>query len=131
MDTQGIVGQAYWIEGNLMPKVTDSGAEIPKKPEREKVKRTIRVYKRTHINQATMGGTLFTKIETPMVAEFETDDDGSFIIGLPPGQYSLFTVEDEGYFASVYDLDSYIHPIEVKDGEWTSAEIVINYKAAY
>lgn len=131
VDTQGIVGQLYWIEGNLMPRVTDSGAEIPKKPEKEKVKRTIRIYERTHINQATMEGTLFTNIETPMVAEIETEEDGSFILGLAPGQYSIFTVEDTGYFANVYDLDSYIHPIEVKEGEWANTEILINYKAAY
>ena len=131
VDTQGIVGQVYWIEGNLMPTVTDNGEEIPKKPKREKVKRTLRIYERTHINQATMEGTLFTNIETPLVAEIETEEDGSFVVGLSPGQYSIFTVEEKGYFASVYDLDSFIQPIEVKNGEWTTTEILINYKAAY
>ncbi|WP_200974405.1 carboxypeptidase regulatory-like domain-containing protein [Echinicola sp. 20G] len=131
VDTQGIVGQVYWVEGNLMPTITEDNSTVPKKPEREKVKRTIRVYERTHINQATMGDVLFTAIETPMIAEIETEEDGSFIIGLAPGSYSIFTVEEDGYFANIYDLDSYIQPIEVHDGEWTSTEILINYKAVY
>ncbi|AGA76647.1 hypothetical protein [Echinicola vietnamensis] len=131
VDTQGIVGQVYWIEGNQMPTITDGHQETSTKPERKKVKRTIRIYERTHINQATMGDHLFKDIETPMIAEIETEEDGSFAIGLAPGAYSIFTVEENGYFASTYDLDSYIHPVEVKENQWNDIQILINYKAAY
>ncbi|QDH77838.1 carboxypeptidase regulatory-like domain-containing protein [Echinicola soli] len=131
VDTQGVVGQVYWIEGNQMPTITDGDNVTPAKPERKKVKRTIRIYERTHINQATMGDHLFKDIETPMIAEIETEEDGSFAIGLAPGAYSIFTVEENGYFANVYDLDSYIQPVEVKENEWNNIQILINYKAAY
>ncbi|GGF21581.1 carboxypeptidase regulatory-like domain-containing protein [Echinicola rosea] len=131
VDTQGIVGQVYWIDGNQMPTITDGSNETPAKPERKKVKRTIRIYERTHINQATMGDYLFKDIETPMIAEIETEEDGSFAIGLAPGAYSIFTVEENGYFANVYDLDSYIQPVEVKADEWNNIQILINYQAAY
>ncbi|WP_186754300.1 carboxypeptidase regulatory-like domain-containing protein [Echinicola salinicaeni] len=130
VDTQGIMGQVYWVEGNLMPTISDDN-NVPEKPPKEKVKRKIRIYERTHINEAKMGDLLFTEIETPMVAEIETEEDGSFVIGLPPGAYSIFTVEEDGYFANVFDLDTYIQPVEVIDGEWSQLEILINYKAAY
>ncbi|WP_215224491.1 carboxypeptidase-like regulatory domain-containing protein [Echinicola shivajiensis] len=130
VDTQGIIGQVYWVEGNLMPTISD-GNTVPEKPPREKVKRKIRIYERTHINEAKMGDLLFSEIETPMVAEIETEEDGSFVIGLPPGTYSVFTVEEGGYFANVFDLDTFIQPVEVLDGEWSNMEILINYKAAY
>ncbi|GGZ35937.1 hypothetical protein GCM10007049_31520 [Echinicola pacifica] len=130
VDTQGIVGQVYWLEGNQMPTVGEpSGTD--NRPKREKVKRTIRIYERTHISQAKMGDQLFTEIETPMLAEIETEEDGSFAIGLPPGVYSLFTVEENGLFANIYDLDSYIQPVEVLADEWNDIQLLINYKAAY
>jgi len=129
-DTQGIMGQVYWLEGNQMPQMVEEGKEV-QRPEKKGAARTIRIHQLTHINQARLGDYLFGDIETPLVAEVETDDQGRFSVELPVGKYSVFTVEESGYFANIFDLDSYINPIEVEKGEWTQADILVNYEAAY
>jgi hypothetical protein len=52
-------------------------------------------------------------------------------VELPPGKYSVFTVEEEGLYANEYDSDGNMFPVEVLDGEFTEVTIKINYKAAF
>jgi hypothetical protein len=130
VDTQGIQGQVFWIEGNQMPQVMEK-AEISGGAEKTAAQRVLRIHELTHINQARLGDALFGDIETPLIAEVETDEEGKFSVELPAGKYSIFTVEENGYFANIFDLDSYINPFQVLKGEWTQADILINYKAAY
>lgn len=129
-DGQGIQGQVFWLEGNQMPQIAQEGG-IVARPAKKGVKRTLKIHELTHINQARLGDALFGDIETPLVIEIETDDSGNFSVELPAGRYSIFTVEEDGHFANILDLDSYINPFEVKEGEWTQADVLINYKAAY
>src|SRR5690554_222685 len=130
IDTQGLRGQVFWLEGNQMPQMAEEGKKVDR-PGKKGVARTIRIHELTHINQARLGDYLFGDIETPLVAEVETDEQGRFSVELPVGKYSVFTVEESGYFANIFDLDSYINPIEVEKGEWTQADILVNYEAAY
>ncbi len=130
IDTQGIKGQVYWTEGNLMPQISENG-QTGNQPPKEGVKRVIKIHELTHINEARLGDYLFGEIETPLVSTKETDNMGNFEIELPTGKYSLFTVEEKGYFANVFDLDSYIFPVEVEENSWTQVEILIDYEAAY
>lgn len=131
LSTQGIKGQIFWVEGNQMPQAagetTTSVSPAAKKP----VKRTVQIHQLTHINEASLGDYLFGNIETPLVASVETNNEGEFSVKLPPGKYSIFTVEENGYFASIFDLDSYIHPVNVEENEWSQVEIIINYKASF
>lgn len=129
--TAGIEGQVIWIEGNQMPQVSDNKSELAAPMNGEPAKRTIRIHQLTHINQASLGDYLFGDIETPLVAEVETDEKGYFKVELPPGRYSIFTVEESGYFANVFDLDSYIHPLTVEKSKWNKVQIRVDYKAAY
>jgi len=129
-DGQGIQGQVFWLEGNQMPQIAKEG-EIIDRPAKQGVKRTIKIHALTHINEARLGDALFGDIETPLIKEIETDEMGHYSVELPPGKYSIFTVEEEGHFANILDLDSYINPFEVKEGEWTQADILINYQASY
>lgn len=128
MSGQGIQGQVFWVAGNQMPQANDRGINPE---EKVPVQRTLRIHELTHINQARLGDALFGDIETPLIEEVKTDEEGRFFVKLPAGRYTVFTVEKSGYFANVFDLDSYINPYEVKEGEWTKAEILINYEGAY
>lgn len=131
MNNQGIQGNVYWIEGNQMPQASQEAPSSLPPSAKKAVKRTIHIHQLTHINQASLGDYLFGNIETPLVASIETNEEGEFSIELPPGKYSIFTVEENGYFASVFDLDSYIHPVEVEKGEWSRVAITINYEASF
>ena len=127
---QGIMGRTYWLEGNQMPMIVEDDAD-PVGQEMEAVQRIIRVYELTNMNQASNKDGLFTDIETKLVAEAESDEEGSFQIGLPPGRYSVFTVEEEGLFASIFDQNLNINPVEVTADEWVIMSIKIDYKAFY
>jgi len=127
---QGIKGQLYWLEGNHMPMMHEEGEE-PVERERQTVQRKIRVYELTRMDQAKQRDGLYEEVSTSLVAEGESDESGAFEIGLPPGRYSVFTVEEEGLFANVFDAQQNIQPVEVQEGEWKEMEIRIDYKAFY
>lgn len=130
--TQGLQGQVFWVEGNLMPQVSEDGREAPLETEAKRgVARVLRIHSLTRLDQVSVGDFLIGSIQTDQVAELETESDGTFQIELPVGRYSVFTVEEEGYFANVFDRDNHINPIEVKEGEWSFLEIIINYRAVY
>ena len=131
ISSQGIKGKVFWIEGNQMPQASNDTSQFKPLSARSPIKRTIHVHELTHINEAALGDYLFGTIETPLVATVETNDEGEFNVKLPVGKYSLFTVEPNGYFASIFDLDSYIHPIMVEENKWSKVEIIIDYKASY
>ncbi|WP_209330407.1 carboxypeptidase regulatory-like domain-containing protein [Lunatimonas salinarum] len=130
--TQGLRGQVFWVEGNLMPQVSEDGMAAPKEAQAKRgVTRTLRIHALTTLDQVSLGDFLIGSILTEQVAELETESDGTFQIELPVGKYSVFTVEDDGYFANVFDRDNHINPVEVKEGVWSFLEIVVNYRAVY
>jgi len=131
ISTQGIEGKVFWVEGNQMPQASDNESKPGSFSGKIPIKRTIHIHELTHINEASLGDYLFGTIETPLVAVVETNDKGQFNVKLPAGKYSLFTVEANGYFASIFDLDSYIHPVTVEENKWSLVEIIIDYKASY
>lgn len=129
--TQGIHGQLFWVEGNLMPQASEGGNSSTEKNLRQGVQRTVKIHSLTHMDQLSIGDYLIGTIQTPEIASFETEPDGSFRIELPIGKYSLFTVEQDGFFANTFDSENHINPVEVKVGEWSKFDVIINYKAVY
>ncbi len=129
--SQGIKGTVYWLEGNQMPRISDDGSEQIAPNRKIGVQRTILVHKLTHSDQLEVGDFLIGKIHTDLIQKVETNENGEYVIKLPPGRYSLFTVESDGHFANTYDRENYINPVEVKDGEWEVFDILIDYMAAY
>lgn len=127
----GIEGQVFWVEGNQMPQLSENKKQEAAEQAGKPTKRTLRIHELTHINQANLGDYLFGDIETPLVKEVETNEEGYFKVELPPGRYSIFTVEEKGYFANVFDLDSYIHPVTIEKSGWNRIKILIDYQATY
>lgn len=122
---QGIKGKVVWIGGNQMPgpgRQTSRGAGI---------KREILIYKPTTMDNAIRTGSLYSEIKTELVAKTSSKEDGSFRIKLPPGEYSVFIKEKEGYFANLFDGEGRINIIEVKRGEFSEVTIRVDYQAAY
>ncbi len=128
-EDQGIQGQVTWLEGNQMPMISESGKDSnsPSTP----AKRTIRVYPLINLADAKMVDGLFQSLAEEPIGEFETDEEGNFSISLSPGNYSVFTVEEDGLFANTFDGAGNIQPIKVENGTWAKLDILINYKAAY
>lgn len=128
---QGITGQITWLEGNLMPTISDSGNESKKESQGVPVKRTLRIYPLLKISDMSMENGLFKSLAAKPITEIETDEFGKYSLQLSPGRYSVFTVEEDGLFANTFDGEGNVQPVTVKEGEWTLLDIVINYKAVY
>jgi hypothetical protein len=127
-DGQGITGKVTWIEGNQMPMISDSGE---KRKEPEGIKRTVLIYPLTKFSDLKLENSLFIPPTTQALKEVETDSKGKFTIQLSPGRYSVFTVEEGGLFANIFDGEGNVMPVTVKEGQWTLLDILVNYKANY
>ncbi|WP_276498627.1 carboxypeptidase-like regulatory domain-containing protein [Pontibacter litorisediminis] len=123
---QGISGQVLWQAGNQMPS-----PDAPPSKGRG-VQRTLYIYELTKASQAnTTDGVFHTNIQTNLVTQVVTDANGNFAVSLKPGTYSLFSKEEKGLFASLYDEEMNINPVEVQEGQVTQVEFLINYQASY
>jgi hypothetical protein len=123
---QGISGQVLWVSGNQMPS-----PDAPPSKGRG-VERTVYIYERTNGTQATTtDGVFHTNIQTNLVTQVVTDATGNFAVSLKPGIYSLFTREEKGLYANLFDGDNNIYPVEVHEGQVTNVEFLINYEASY
>lgn len=128
--TQGIEGQVTWLEGNQMPKISDEKTEETN-PDGTPIQRVILVYPLTNLEDAKMENGLFQSIATDPILEIETNAEGKFSIELDPGNYSIFTQEEDGIFANSFDVEGNIQPVTIKSGKWQTLNIKINYKAYY
>lgn len=114
-----------------MPTISDSGNESIKDPKGKPVKRTIRIYPLLKISDMSLEDGLFKSLAAKPITEIETDETGKYTVQLSPGRYSVFTVEEDGLFANIFDGEGNVQPVTVKEGEWTLLDIVINYKAVF
>jgi hypothetical protein len=129
--SQGIKGRVYWVEGNQMPRIMDDGSGKTAPESKVGVQRTILIHELTHADQVEVGDFLIGEIHSVLVQKISTDENGDYAVRLPPGKYSLFTVESDGHFANTFDAENNLNPVEVKAGEWEVFDIVVDYMAAY
>ncbi len=128
---QGITGQITWLEGNLMPTISDSGTESKNGPKGKPVKRMIRIYPLLKISDLSLESGLVQNLAAKPITEIESDESGKYSVQLSPGRYSVFTVEENGLFANTFDGEGNVQPVTVKAGEWTLLDIIVNYKAVF
>ncbi len=128
---QGLAGQVFWLEGDMMPSINDAPDVNRKKLKGEPVEREVHIYKLTTMDEATSEGPFFKNIRTKLIETVQSNEEGQFIVSLPAGRYSVFVKEESGLFANLFDGEGYINPVEVKEGEITPIKIEVNYKAAY
>ena len=124
---QGVFGKVTWSQGNLMPS-----PDAPKANGSKAVVREVHIYKLTNLSETEGESPLFIKLKTQLIAKAKTDTNGYFQCKLKPGNYSIFTAEEEGkLFANLFEGDGSIMPFEVKANKVTIVNININYKAFY
>ncbi|WP_343854907.1 carboxypeptidase regulatory-like domain-containing protein [Fulvivirga kasyanovii] len=122
--SQGIKGQVLWFEGNFMPGPGQSNKGKP-------VQREVLIYEVTSMKNVIQEDQLYKEVPSELIKTVETDENGNFTVQLAPGRYSVFTKEEDGLFANVFDGEGNVNPVTVKQGEMTELNIDINYKAVY
>lgn len=122
---QGLKGQVLWLEGNFMP-----GPGQDKKG--EPVKREIYIYEVINAKQLQeKGNQLYAMPDQKPVAIAQSDSSGLFEISLPEGKYSVFTKEEGGLFANLFDGEMNLNPVLIEPQKFKEIVIKINYKAVY
>lgn len=125
----GIKGTVLWVTGNQMPRISPDGSSAT--PKHKGVKRTIEFHKPLKMADLSGSAPLFEKPGSSPIATTTSDEDGNFQISLPAGNYSVFTVEEKGWFANSFNTQNEINVITVEEGKFTEVEIKVNYTAAY
>ena len=124
---QGVYGNVYWVEGNMMPS-----PDAPKANNGRPIERQINIYKVTTFKDVEGQAPLFTKVSTELVKTVKSNSKGFYQCELSPGKYSIFTVEEKGsYFANSFNGEGEINTVEIVAGQKVKLDISINYKAAY
>ncbi|MCC9136539.1 carboxypeptidase regulatory-like domain-containing protein [Pontibacter silvestris] len=124
---QGITGKVLWVSGNKMPS-----PDAPQSSGRRGIQRTLYIYELTNSRQVTtIDGVFHIDIQANLVTQVVTDASGNFTVSLKPGRYSLFTKEDKGLYANLFDGENNIFPVKVEEGQVTNVEFLINYNAHY
>jgi hypothetical protein len=125
--TQGLQGTIYFLEGNFMPPST--GAKTP-------VERELHIYELTTLGQVTRvntgyPGIFISIVQTKLIAKVQSDDEGKFSVGLPPGRYSLMVIEGDLLYVNLFEGMGMLFPVEVIEGEYKEIEFKIDYMAVY
>ena len=123
----GIQGAVLKISGNQMP----SPDRPPAQP--KGVKSTIFIHELTSLNQVVRVGqsATYTAVNSRLIKQLETKDDGSFKVKLPPGKYSIFIKIDEGFYANSFDAQNNIQPVEVVKKKMSKVELRLDNAAVY
>jgi hypothetical protein len=123
----GLEGYIFRISGNRMPS-PDAKLSPPKG-----VKTVLYIYELTSLSQVSKEGesAFYSNIRTRLVQTVTSDDNGYFLVSLPPGEYSLFTKKDALYYANNFDGNNHIAPVRVHTGKITQVNINIDYDAVY
>lgn len=125
-DTQGISGTTVWVEGNRMP-----GPET-KIPAPDPVQRWVYVTHVVNMDELpAMVDGLYPALPVEPIDSVQTTKKGAFTLSLPAGTYSLFTREEDGFFANTFDQDGNVNPVTVQENKIQNITIEINYKAVY
>lgn len=122
---QGIKGQVFWLSGNQMP-----GPGV-QRPAQQGIIREIHIYKVATMDDVVMDNNYYSQVKTDLVAKVISGKDGYFKVRLPPGEYSVFTVEPKGLFANMFDVKNRINPVVVRDRKFTWITVTVDYEAAY
>ncbi len=124
---QGVSGKVSWLQGNVMPS-----PDLPSTGAGKPIKRIIKIYRQTNLNQVIGESPLFNFVNTKLVKTVKTDESGFYQAKLLPGKYSIFTVEEgDQLFANSFNSEGLITTFEVKLNEVVNFNIMINYKAFY
>lgn len=97
------------------------------------IKATVCVYELTNISQVVRQGqsAAYTAINTKLIQQIETKDNGTFKIKLPPGKYSLFIKTGKGFYSNNFDAQNNIQPVEVVKKKMSKVELRLDNAAVY
>lgn len=124
--TQGLCLTILWKQGNQMPSPDT-------KPSKGKlVDREVFIYQLTNRSQVTLTEEgFYQNIKALLVKKIRSGKDGKVCVTLPAGTYSIFTKEEKGLYANIFDGENNICPITVQKNKITQTTFEITHQAVF
>jgi hypothetical protein len=127
--SKGIWGTVSMLQGNCMPIVDPNVCtHCP-------VKRTVRVYEYTMPSKAVPYNNstiFFDSFQTQLIAETEADEDGFYQLDIPPGQYTIVTLEQGKIYAGGSDGVGGLSPFSLENNnELKNINLIRSYNAVF
>lgn len=123
---QGIWGYVRFWDGDFIPPLPHEGTITG-------VSREMHIYELTSADDVEPAGydCFYSTVYTPLVAVVQSADNGFFEIALEPGDYSVFSLEEDGLLYANQFYGGYIFPVKVEPGEATQITFDITYSAMF
>ena len=125
--TEGIYGKVIERYGDWMPWV---GSNPPDHGERP-IECEIYVYEYTRtsdFDQQYIGNYPISAMPKPLVATTTTNRKGRYQISLPPGEYSVFLLDDDGKLHANYgDEHGGLWPVKVEAGKVYELNLLLDH----
>ena len=119
---QGVWGSCTYLTGDCMPMVGGNSS-----CKSEPVKRTIYIYASTADTQAVKIGTSFySQINTTLIAQTQSADNGFFQISLQPGKYSVLVLEQGKFYCMDWGDPNLLAPLTINSNATTKRDVVID-----
>jgi hypothetical protein len=117
---QGLWGSCSYLTGNCMPGSSSTCKQTP-------VKRTIYIYSATNETQAVhIVSNFYSQINTTLVGQIQSDDNGFYQISLQVGQYSILILEQGKYYTVSWDGLGLLTPVTIDSSATTRRDLVID-----
>ena len=117
---QGLWGGCLFLSGNCMPGSNNTCKTDP-------IHRQIYIYAVAVDSQTVhIGSNFYSQINTTLVAQTQSDDNGFYQVKLQPGNYSVLILEDGKYYCSSWGGHLEICPVSINTNQATRRDLVID-----
>jgi hypothetical protein len=128
---QGLFAEITWLEGNQMPMITEDGEAMIGRSGGRGIQRTILIFPAVQASAMASDNGFFDLGDRKPIARVQSDANGRLFVELPVGIYSVFSQEEEGLWANIFDGTNTVNPVEIQEGRITKLQMEINYQAAF
>ena len=124
--SEGLWGDVWFWSGDFMP-ICPSGTVRP--AVREVV--VFAAATEAEVTEAAGSYGFYEEVRTTEIARTVSDRNGFFQIALPPGEYSLFVIEQAQFYAHGGYGSAYVSGVSVGAGAVTAVPFNIDYLASW
>ncbi|MBT9583905.1 hypothetical protein IV102_11225 [bacterium] len=124
--SSGVSGVIMLLQGDFMPGPGGPGGKS------RPVARKIFFYAAAKFDQVVAEGEggFYRKINTPLMGQTSSAQDGKFQLKLAPGTYTMMVEEKGKLYANGSD-GTYVKPVLVEAGKFTQIKFNIDYQATW
>ena len=122
---QGIEGKVLRLSGNQMPIIGKTMSEP------DPVSTAVWIFSGKIQRKGTYWSVSEACLHPKWIAYILSDDEGSFLIGLPPGEYTLFAQYGSALYLNAFASEQTYQSVRVAEGQLTKFDLINTEKAVF